>query len=144
MSLIKQRGAFPIMNTLLENFWNTDGLLEDRFFGTRLTAPAVNIQDREHSFVVEMAAPGLRKEDFTVDLQNGVLSIEAETQKEDEEKTDSYTRREFAYKGFSRSFSLPEYVKQDDINATYENGILRLVLKKEPQAISKRKHIEIR
>jgi HSP20 family protein len=144
MSLIKQRGAFPIMNTLLENFWNTDGLLEDRFFGTRLTAPAVNIQDREHSFVVEMAAPGLRKEDFAVDLQNGVLSIEAETQKEDEEKTDSYTRREFAYNGFSRSFSLPEYVKQDDINATYENGILRLVLKKEPQAISKRKHIEIR
>jgi HSP20 family protein len=144
MSLIKQRGAFPIMNTLLEDFWNSDGFLENRLFGTRITAPAVNIQDREHSFIVEMAAPGLRKDDFSVDLQNGVLRIEAETKQEDEEKTDSYTRREFAYNGFSRSFSLPEYVKQDDINATYENGILRLVLKKEPQAISKRKQIEIR
>ena len=144
MSLIKQRGAFPIMNTLLENFWNTDGLIEDRLFGPRASAPSVNIQDLEHSIIVEMAAPGLRKDDFSVDLQNGVLNIEAETKKEEEEKTDSYTRREFAYNGFSRSFSLPEYVKQDDINATYENGILRLVLKKEPQAISKRKHIEIR
>ena len=144
MALIKQRGAFPIMNTLLENFWNTDGLIEDRLFGPRASAPSVNIQDFEHSIIVEMAAPGLRKDDFSVDLQNGVLRIEAETKQEDEEKTDSYTRREFAYNGFSRSFSLPEYVKQDDINATYENGILRLVLKKEPQAISKRKQIEIR
>jgi HSP20 family protein len=144
MSLIKQRGAFPIMNTLLENFWNTDGLIEDRFFGSRITAPAVNIQDREHSFIVEVAAPGLRKDDFSVDLQNGILSIEAESKKEEEEKTDSYTRHEFSYSGFSRSFALPEYVKQDDINATYENGILRLILKKEPQAVSKRKQIEIR
>ena len=132
------------MNTLLEDFWNSDGFLENRLFGTRITAPAVNIQDHDHSFIVEMAAPGLRKDDFSVDLQNGVLRIEAETKQEDEEKTDSYTRREFAYNGFSRSFSLPEYVKQDDINATYENGILRLVLKKEPQAISKRKQIDIR
>ena len=91
-----------------------------------------------------MAAPGLRKSDFSVDLQNGVLRIEAETKEEEEEKTDAFTRREFAYNGFSRSFSLPEYVKQDDINATYENGILRLVLKKEQQQVSKRKHIEIR
>ena len=144
MSLIKQRGAFPIMNTLLENFWNTDGLIEDRLFGARVSAPSVNIQDHENSIIVEMAAPGLRKGDFSVDLQNGVLRIEAESKEEDEEKTDSYTRREFAYNGFSRSFALPEYVKQDDINATYENGILRLVLKKEPQAVSKRKQIEIR
>jgi HSP20 family protein len=144
MSLIKQRGSFPIMNTLLEDFWNTDGFLENRLFGSRFTAPAVNIQDRDHSFIVEMAAPGLRKDDFSVDLQNGVLRIEAETKEEDEEKTDSFTRREFAYNGFSRSFSLPEYVKQDDINATYENGILRLVLKKEQKELPKRKHIEIR
>ncbi len=144
MSLIKQRGSFPIMNSLLEDFWNTDGFLENRLLGSRMTAPAVNIQDQDHSFVVEVAAPGLRKSDFSVDLQNGVLRIEAETKEEEEEKTDSFTRREFAYNGFSRSFSLPEYVKQDDINATYENGILRLVLKKEQQQVSKRKHIEIR
>ena len=144
MSLIKQRGSFPIMNSLLEDFWNTDGFLENRLLGSRMTAPAVNIQDQDHSFIVEVAAPGLRKSDFSVDLQNGVLRIEAETKEEEEEKTDAFTRREFAYNGFSRSFSLPEYVKQDDINATYENGILRLVLKKEQQQVSKRKHIEIR
>jgi HSP20 family protein len=144
MSLIKQRGSFPIMNSLLEDFWNTDGFLENRLLGSRMTAPAVNIQDHDHSFIVEVAAPGLRKSDFSVDLQNGVLRIEAETKEEEEEKTDAFTRREFAYNGFSRSFSLPEYVKQDDINATYENGILRLVLKKEQQQVSKRKHIEIR
>jgi HSP20 family protein len=132
------------MNSLLEDFWNTDGFLENRLLGSRMTAPAVNIQDQDHSFIVEVAAPGLRKGDFSVDLQNGVLHIEAETKEEEEEKTDAFTRREFAYNGFSRSFSLPEYVKQDDINATYENGILRLVLKKEQQQVSKRKHIEIR
>jgi HSP20 family protein len=132
------------MNSLLEDFWNTDGFLENRLLGSRMTAPAVNIQDQDHSFIVEVAAPGLRKSDFSVDLQNGVLRIEAETKEEEEEKTDAFTRREFAYNGFSRSFSLPEYVKQDDINATYENGILRLVLKKEQQQVSKRKHIEIR
>jgi HSP20 family protein len=144
MALIRQRGAFPIMNSFLENFWNTDGFLEDRLFNGRSTLPAVNIKDLDNTFVVELAAPGMRKEDFSVDLQNGVLRIEAENKYEDEEKSNNYARKEFSYSGFSRSFSLPEYVKQEDINATYENGILKLVLKKEHQESAKRKHIEIR
>ena len=144
MTLVKQRGNFPSMRALLEDFWNTDTLLDDRFFGRSTTLPAVNIREQEDSFMIELAAPGLKKEDFKISVDNGVLQIESETRKEEEEKNDTFTRKEFSYSSFSRSFSIPENASEDNVTANYENGVLKLKLGKlKKDSTHKKKQIQI-
>jgi HSP20 family protein len=130
MTLIKQRGSFPSMRSLLEDFWNNDTLLEDRFWNTRVNLPAVNIIEKDDKFLIEMAAPGLRKEDFKINIENGILQIDSESQREVDEEKDNYTRKEFNYSSFSRSFTLPENASEENIAASYENGVLKLKLQK--------------
>ena len=130
MTLIKQRGSFPSMRSLLEDFWNNDTLVEDRFWNTRVNLPAVNIIEKDDKFLIEMAAPGLRKEDFKINIENGILQIDSESQKEVEEEKDNYTRKEFNYSSYSRSFTLPENASEENIAASYENGVLKLKLQK--------------
>ena len=130
MTLIKQRGSFPSMRSLLEDFWNNDTLLEDRFWNTRVNLPAVNIIEKDDKFLIEMAAPGLRKEDFKINIENGILQIDSESQREIDEEKDNYTRKEFNYSSFSRSFTLPENASEENIAANYENGVLKLKLQK--------------
>ena len=130
MTLIKQRGRFPSMRSLLEDFWNNDTLLEDRFWNTRVNLPAVNIIEKDDKFLIEMAAPGLRKEDFKINIENGILQIDSESQREVDEEKDNYTRKEFNYSSFSRSFTLPENASEENIAANYENGVLKLKLQK--------------
>jgi HSP20 family protein len=130
MTLIKQRGSFPSMRSLLEDFWNNDTLVEDRFWNTRVNLPAVNIIEKDDKFLIEMAAPGLRKEDFKINIENGILQIDSESQREVEEEKDNYTRKEFNYSSFSRSFTLPENASEENIAASYENGVLKLKLQK--------------
>ena len=130
MTLIKQRGSYPSMRSLLEDFWNNDTLLEDRFWNTRVNLPAVNIIEKDDKFLIEMAAPGLRKEDFKINIENGILQIDSESQREIDEEKDNYTRKEFNYSSFSRSFTLPENASEENIAANYENGVLKLKLHK--------------
>jgi HSP20 family protein len=130
MTLIKQRGSFPSMRSLLEDFWNNDTLVEDRFWNTRVNLPAVNIIEKDDKFLIEMAAPGLRKEDFKINIENGILQIDSESEREVEEEKDNYTRKEFNYSSFSRSFTLPENASEENIAASYENGVLKLKLQK--------------
>ena len=130
MTLIKQRGSFPSMRSLLEDFWNNDTLVEDRFWNTSVNLPAVNIIEKDDKFLIEMAAPGLRKEDFKINIDNGILQIDSESQREVEEEKDNYTRKEFNYSSFSRSFTLPENASEENIAASYENGVLKLKLQK--------------
>jgi HSP20 family protein len=130
MTLIKQRGSYPSMRSLLEDFWNNDTLVEDRFWNTRVNLPAVNIIEKDDKFLIEMAAPGLRKEDFKINIENGILQIDSESQREEEEEKDNYTRKEFSYSSFSRSFTLPENASEENIAANYENGVLKLKLQK--------------
>ena len=130
MTLIKQRGSYPSMRSLLEDFWNNDTLLEDRFWNTRVNLPAVNIIEKDDKFLIEMAAPGLRKEDFKINIENGILQIDSESQREVDEEKDNYTRKEFNYSSFSRSFTLPENASEENIAANYENGVLKLKLQK--------------
>ena len=82
MTLIKQRGSYPSMRSLLEDFWNNDTLSEDRFWNTRVNLPAVNIIEKDDKFLIELAAPGLRKEDFKINIENGILQIDSESQRE--------------------------------------------------------------
>ncbi|MFD1061848.1 Hsp20/alpha crystallin family protein [Winogradskyella litorisediminis] len=106
-------------------------------FNTGITLPAVNVLDRDEEYIVEMAVPGLKKSDFDINLDNNMLSISAETEISNEDENDNFTRREFGYSSFKRSFSLPETVERDKIEAKYEDGILKVLLPKRDEAKKK-------
>ncbi|MEI5579364.1 Hsp20/alpha crystallin family protein, partial [Streptomyces brasiliscabiei] len=86
--------------------------------------PAVNVSETDKNYEIEVAAPGMKKDDFKVKVENGAIHISAERKEEKEEKQKNYTRQEYSYNSFSRSFTLPEDVKEDDIKAQYEDGVL--------------------
>ena len=99
---------FPMMSNWLDDIFNRD--LPSVFtsnFNTGITLPKVNIKETADAFVVEMAVPGLKKSDFQLDLDNQSLSISTELKKENEHKEENYTRREFGYASFKRTFNLP-------------------------------------
>lgn len=106
---------------------------------TNTTIPAVNIRESADNYEVEMAAPGMRKEDFKVELDGNNLTISSEMQNQQEEKEgERYTRREYSYQSFQRTFTLPKNVVDvDQINAKYENGVLRLLIPKREEARQK-------
>lgn len=106
---------------------------------TNTTLPAVNIKETAENFEVEMAAPGMNKEDFRIELEGTDLRISSEHRSENETKeNERYTRREFSYQSFQRSFTLPkEVVDVDQINAKYENGVLHLLIPKKEEAKQK-------
>lgn len=97
-------------------------------------SPAVNISQDEKTYTLELAAPGLSKEDFSVKVQDGTLQISAEKKSESESKEGGYTRKEFNYSSFRRSFSLPVDAEEAQIKAKYENGVLRVSLPRNGKA----------
>lgn len=103
------------------------------FKGNMLTTPAVNIAEFDKEYKIEVAAPGLEKGDFEVKVDNNVLTISAHKEEMKEEKG-KYTRKEFGYYEFSRSFTLPDTVDPSKIGAKYENGVLFVSLPKKPEA----------
>jgi HSP20 family protein len=111
--------------------WN-EWLDEKWPFSTHL--PAVNVKETNDTYEITMAAPGLEKNDFKIDVNGSLLTISAEKDEKREEKDESYSRREYSYKSFSRSFSLPEDIHKDKIDANYQNGELRLTLPKKDEA----------
>ncbi|MEO8933138.1 MAG: Hsp20/alpha crystallin family protein [Xanthomarina sp.] len=130
------------------NYSNVSNWLEDIFnrelpsvftsnFNTGMSLPKVNIKEMADAFVVEMAVPGLKKSDFHINLDNHVLTISTETKEESEQKEENYTRREFGYSSFKRTFNLPESVNDEKIHANYDNGILSILLPKKEEAKQK-------
>ncbi len=106
-------------------------------FNTGITLPKVNIKETADAFEVEMAVPGLKKSDFQLELDNKVLSISSEISQKNESKEENFTRREFGYSSFKRTFTLPESVNDEAISATYNEGILRISLPKKEEAKQK-------
>jgi HSP20 family protein len=105
--------------------------------GSEIT-PAMNIKETKNDFEIEMAAPGLTKNDFNITIDDGVLTISSEKEEKTEEKEEGYLRREFSYRTFTRSMSLPETVDESkDVKAEYHDGVLKLVLHKKPEEKSK-------
>lgn len=104
---------------------------------TWVQAPGANISETEKAYNIELAAPGLEKKDFKVEIQDGILSISAEREEEKSEEDKNYRRQEFSYHSFSRSFALPDNLLLDKIEATYTHGILHLTLPKKEVTISK-------
>ncbi|MEW2921225.1 Hsp20/alpha crystallin family protein [Muricauda sp. ANG21] len=130
--------TFPMWSSWIDELFNRE--LPSVFtsnFNSGLTLPKVNIRETKDSYYVDMAVPGLKKSDFTVDLDNQVLSISAETHENDLNNEDNHIRREFGYASFKRSFSLPETVNEDKIKAEYRDGILSINLPKKEEAIQK-------
>jgi HSP20 family protein len=125
MALIKKSDWPSLMNgNWLSNFFDNDRFFDSNWL--RTTVPAVNVKEQEKTFEIELAAPGLSKKDFKVTAENGILTISAEKEEEQERKEQDYTRKEFSYSSFSRSFMLPENVNEGDIKASYEDGVLKL------------------
>jgi HSP20 family protein len=137
MSIVKRNNlVFPsLMNEILKPDWF--GGLENY----RDTFPPVNIQDNETSFELELSVPGRKKEDFNIEIDEQVLTITSEAKKEEEVKEAGYTRKEFSYSSFKRSFTLPETVNEEGIKASYENGILRFTLPRKEESLPKPKRL---
>lgn len=137
MSIIKRNEFFPALN-MFDDFFSRDlfnwGVNNNS--STNTTIPLVNIKENSENFLVEMAAPGMSKEDFKIELDGNVLTITSEKQEQNDVKEDErYSRREFSYQSFQRSFQLPkEVVDADKIGAKYDNGVLRLMIPKKEEA----------
>ncbi|MDE3741877.1 Hsp20/alpha crystallin family protein [Maribacter polysaccharolyticus] len=138
MSLIKRNDVlFPsFMNEILKPDWF--GGLEN--FNTNVV-PAVNIKENETDFELELAVPGRDKEDFKIEVDDNVLTISSETSATENEEKENYTRREFSFTSFKRAFTLPETIDEENIKATYENGILKFNLPKREEALPKPKRM---
>lgn len=141
------------MKTVNKNSIWLPGILDNLFLENRLDAlnnyetfstPAINIIENFPNFVVELAAPGLQKEDFTIEVEEDTLKIASKKVEEKKEEVDArFKRREFNYKSFNRSFKLPENIKTEDIQANYENGVLRVTLPKMEEKKAFKKMVEI-
>ena len=142
---IRKKAGFP---SLLTNFfggsWFDRDLIdvESDLFASRLgmNVPTANVTETPKEYKVELAAPGLDRKDFKVEVQHHTLTISAEKEEEKNEKDAGYSRREYSFNSFSRSFTLPDNIRDGDIDAKYENGILRIVIPKEKETPAKPAH----
>jgi len=98
------------------------------FLGRQLRIPAVNITENKDEYNVSLAVPGMKKDDFKIDVDGNMLTISCEKDEKKEEKDKRYTRKEYSYSSFSRSFTLPDEVNREKIDAKYEDGLLKLSL----------------
>ena len=135
MTLIKS--SFPALTDFFSDDWMTPRLRNGG------SVPAVNVVDNDKNYEIEVAAPGFEKNDFKVMVENGVLNVKGETSKEKEEEGKNYTRKEFSKRSFSKSFTLPENVKNEEVSAKYSDGILRLILEKTEPVTPLKKEILI-
>jgi len=137
-TLVRQTGnLFPSLPSLLEDFFSrdwADSTLANMNHG--FTLPAVNVQETNDDFILEVAAPGMKRDDFKVELDNNVLTISSNREeKQGDQNNENFTRREFSYQYFQRSFSLPENkVEGDKISARYVDGILHITVPKKDEA----------
>ena len=125
------------MPTMFDRFFENDFFdwSNKNFSLTNTTLPSVNIKESDEGFEVEMAAPGLEKRDFKIELNQGVLTISSEKQVENEIKEgERFSKKEFSYQSFNRSFTLPDFADNEKIKAKYENGILKVNIPKREEA----------
>ena len=139
-SLVKSNGTyFPTVPSLFDDLFNRDWLDSSlaNWRGNGASLPAVNVMETNDDFKIEVAAPGMKRDDFKVELDNNVLTISSERQNSSEEKDSNgnYSRREFSYQSFQRSFTLPQdKVEGDKIAARYVDGILQVTVPKREEA----------
>ena len=123
-----------------------DSILNDSFLSDKLASrvPAVNISETETQFHIELAAPGLKKEDFKISLDKNVLSVSADKKTENVEEGKKFSKREYSYNSFTRSFTLPEAADQSKIEAEYTDGVLKLYVTKKEEAKIQTREIAVK
>ena len=134
MSLMKFSNPLP---TFFDRFFENDlfDWSNRNYSLTNTTLPSVNIKEKQDAFEVDVAAPGLTKNDFRLELNNNMLTISSERKVENETKEDEmFTKHEFSYQSFTRSFTMPDYADNENITATYDNGILHVAIPKKEEA----------
>ncbi len=133
MTLVRFTG-----NPLIDRFFDTDlfDWSSRNYSKTNTTLPSVNLKEDENGYSIEVAAPGLDKNDFKIEVHNDLLTISSEKNEENETKNENerYTKREFSYQSFSRSFSLPQTADGDKVEASYDKGILTVSIPKKEEA----------
>jgi HSP20 family protein len=134
MSLIRRSN--DIFPSLLDGF-GKDFFDDFMPFNSKTTLPAVNIIDDKDEYRIEVAAPGLKKEDFKVSMDGNILTVFSEKQVKNEDKNEQYARKEFSYSSFKRSFTLPETADSENVNASYNDGILSIKVQKKEEARKK-------
>ena len=132
----KAYGVNPFLNDVFDTILHGDKLV------TRV--PAVNIAETENEFHIELAVPGLKKEDFKISLDKNVLSVSAEKKVENVDESKKYSKREYSYNSFVRSFTLPETADQAKIDAQYNDGVLTLSVAKKEEAKAQAREIAVK
>ena len=140
MNLIRKQA--PFFPSLIDDFINQDWNLKTP---NSTTLPAVNIKDLDAQFEIELAVPGMKKSDFEIEVEDGLLSISSSLEEEQVTEKGKFTRREFSYNSFKRTFTIPESVDPSNIEAQYSDGVLQLRLPKRKEALPQpKKLIKIR
>lgn len=137
LPVMRKRVLFPTYN---DDFFGRNSLSSFFSDGADYSVPAVNIKENDKNFEIEVAAPGLNKADFKVNVGKNVLTVSSEKEVSKETEADNFMRKEFGYNSFSRSFSIPETVDMEKIKASHKNGILTIELPKQEEAKLKHKH----
>ena len=144
-ALAKSTGLLP--NVFEDFFRPWDEIFETSGLWNRtMTVPAVNIYENKDQFELTLAAPGMKKNDFKIDVDGNILTISSETEERKKEEKEKYTREEYNYSSFRRSFTLPEEVNKEKIDASYFDGVLKLALPKREEAkkASITKHVAVK
>jgi HSP20 family protein len=152
-NLMKRNGgaSTPARSVFTDFFTDMDRFFDPNLFMAPMqwrkdfesSVPAVNIRENDKEYIIEVAAPGMKKEDFNIDMEEGMLTISCQKEQERNEDKENFRRREYNYSSFSRSFSLPETIKPEDIKAHYENGVLLMNIPKTKEQDRPKKRIKI-
>jgi len=146
MTLVKFNADQKRKNGLMPGFTDVfDSIFNDTFLSDRMVArvPAVNVSETNSDYQIELAAPGLTKDDFKLKLERDVLSISVEQSQQNQQQERNYTKREYSYNSFVRSFTLPDSADENGVEAKYEEGILRISIPKREDAKTTSRQIEI-
>ena len=137
MNLIRKQNAF--FPSLVDELFNQD--MRVRTSSISSTMPAVNIIEQDTQFLIELAAPGNKKEDFEIEIEDGILSISSSNKEDNTSEKETFTRHEFSYNSFRRSFTIPESVDVSTIEANYNEGVLLIKLLKLEEALPQPKKL---
>lgn len=105
-----------------------------------ITVPTANIKETPKEFKLELAAPGLERKDFSIEINNHTLTVSAEKEQEKNEEENGYSKKEYSFNSFCRTFSLPDNIKESKIEAKYDKGVLRISIPKEKETVVKPVH----
>ncbi len=147
MTLVKFNSDKRSNGSLMPGFNDVfDSIFNDTFFSDRMVArvPAANISETADHYHVELAAPGLKKEDFKISLDRNVLNISVERENENNDMQKNFSKREYSYSSFVRSFTLPDTANAENIEAAYTDGVLKIDIAKREEAKQVRRQIEIK